>query len=156
MYRLLPRWKFEVRGWKLKFETPPLPLPLKGGEFNGLNNYALNLLFLYRFAGEVDAEFLEDFPIYLGEHYCGMNLTAFELRECGKGFLAPFVALAENAEGNEHLVGMQTRIATLKEFHLGLLYRLYHNLRNEFHIVVDACKILRGIEKQSSRSTQKR
>ena len=43
---------------------------------------------------------------------------------------------------------MQARITAAKILGLGLLYRLYHLLRYELHIVVDAGKMLHRVEQE--------
>ena len=100
-------------------------------------------------AGEADAELVENLAVNLAQHHGGMNLTAAELREFLKGETAVRVLGAQHSEGNQHLIGVETRIAAAEIIHLHVLDRLDHGLRNELGTVVDAGEMLGGIQKQS-------
>ena len=131
----------------LVVEVPPLRgLVLFLSSFRGLTpttklcrSYGAVRLFLAdRLAGEADAELLEDFAVDLAGHDSGVGLTAVEEGEAVEGAAAVVVEEAEDGEGDQHLVGVQARVAAVQHGDLGLLDGLDHFLRNEFHAVVDA------------------
>ena len=77
-----------------------------------------------------------------------MHLAAIEFRQAVESFFAVLVPETEHRKRNKHLVGMQTRVFAVEQAHFGGLDWLYHGLRNEFHIVSDACDMLGSVEYQ--------
>ena len=106
------------------------------------------LLLSYRVAGEPASELFEYFAVYFAEHDSAVYLTAFQLRQLLQCMPAVFIVLRKHAEGNEHLVGMQTGIVASKVFYLCLLYRFNHALRDELYLVADASQVLCGVEEE--------
>ena len=105
-------------------------------------------VFADRLGGEADAEFLEDFAIDLAGHDGGVHLATVEEWEAVEGAAAVVVEEAEDGEGDEHLVGVEARVAAVQHVDLGVLDGLYHLLRDELDAVVDAGEVLKGVEQQ--------
>ncbi len=84
-----------------------------------------------------------------------MNLAAFEFRKFFKSPPTVFVVGRKNRQRHQHFVGVQTRIVAAQIVDLGVLDRLDHVLRNQFHSMVYAGQMLGGVEyKGRTRSEQ--
>ena len=112
--------------------------------------------FLYRFARQSDAEFLEDSFIDIAHHDSYVDLASSKVWQLLQCCSAVLVGVAEDGEGDEHLVSMQPRITAPEIACLCLLYRLYHALRDEFHVVVDAGKMFHRVEQEGSGASEQR
>ena len=77
-----------------------------------------------------------------------MHLASVEFGELLKSASAVFIVSAQHRKRHKHLVGMQAWIAAAQIVDFSVLNRLDHMLRNQFHIVVNACKMLYRIENQ--------
>ena len=129
----------------------------KGSDEASFFKYKIGVSLLpYRIAGEAAAQFLEDLAVYLAEHDSAVDLTVAERGQLLQGTATTLVVLGEDREGHEDLVGMQTGILAAKILDLGFLDRLYHALRDEFHLVVDAGQMFGGIEQQGGTATEQR
>ena len=111
------------------------------------------LLFLHRIASQTTTQFLEDLTIYLREHHGCMYLTVTEFWKLCQGPTTILIVGGEHAEGNKHLVSMQTGVLATQIFNLRLLNWFDEALRNQFCLVVDLCQILGGIEQKGSTTT---
>ena len=85
-----------------------------------------------------------------------MHLAALEFRKLRKGLAAVVILTAQNREGYEDLIGMQTRIVAVEILDLCLLDRLNHTLRDEPGLVVNAGEMLGRVYEQCSARTQQR
>ena len=103
---------------------------------------------------EADAEFLEDFAVHLAGHDGGVHLAAVEQGQAVEGATAVVVQQAQYREGDQHLVGVQARVAAVQHVDLGVLDGLYHLLRDELDAVVDAGEVLEGVEQQGGAGTE--
>ena len=108
-----------------------------------------------RFAGEVHAELLEDFLVDVAQQYGGVDLAALEKRKRVKGLAAVLVIGAQDREGDQYLVRMQTRVLAVKVGDLGLLNRFDKPSGNKLRAVVDAGQMLGGLEEDRGAGTQK-
>lgn len=102
--------------------------------------------FAHGVAGEVNAEFLEYLAVDFREHHGGVYLTSAKLRELRQSEAAVFIGLGHDGKGHEHFVGMQAGVVASEVLHFRGLDRLDHCLRDELHAVVNARKVLDGIE----------
>ena len=85
-----------------------------------------------------------------------MNLTSAQVGQLPQCRGAVAVGVAEHGERYEDLVSVQPRVAASEIARLCLLYRFYHALRYEFHVVVDAGKVFHGVEEQGGRASEQR
>ena len=111
-------------------------------------------VFSHGLGGETDAEFLEDLAVHFAGHDGGVHLAAVEHGQAVKGAAAVVVQQAEDGERDQHLVGVQARVAAVQHVDFGVLDGLYHFLRDELDAVVDAGKVLEGVEQQGSAGTE--
>ena len=112
--------------------------------------------FQYWFAREAYAEFLEDAFIDIAHHDGDVNLTSAQVGQLPQCRGAVAVGVAEHGERDEDLVGVQPRVAASEIARLCLLYRFYHALRYEFHVVVYAGEVFHGVEEQGGRASEQR
>ena len=98
--------------------------------------------------GEADAEFFEDFAVYLAGHHRGVHLAAVEEREAVEGAATVVVEEAQYRQGDQHFVGVQAGVAAVEHGDLGVLDGFDHFLRDEFHLVVDAGQVFECVEQQ--------
>lgn len=106
------------------------------------------LFLLHGIAGEAYSELLEDLLVNVAQHHRGVNLTPCKFGQFLERAAAVLVLLAQQRQGHENLVGVQTRVAALEVACLGVLYRLYERLRYQLHPVVYAGKMLHRVEYQ--------
>ena len=105
-------------------------------------------------AGEADAEFLEDFAVDFAGHHGGVNLAAVEHGQAVEGAAAVVVKEAQYRQGDQHLVGVQARVAAVQHANFGVLDGFNHFLRDELDAVVDAGQMLQCVEQQGGAGTE--
>lgn len=108
-----------------------------------------------RLAGEVHAQFLEDFLVYVAQQHCGVDLTAFQQRKRVQSLAAVLVVRAQDRKGDQDLVRVEARIVAVKEGDLRLLDRLDEPAGDQFDAVVDPGKMLCGLQKKGGARPQK-
>lgn len=127
----------------------PFPCARQCGLFSDL------LFLLHGIAGETYSELLEDLLVNIAQHHSGVNLAACKFGQFLERAAAVLVLLAQQRQGHENLVGVQTRVAALEVACLGMLYRLDERLRYKLNRVVYARKMLHRVEYQRRARAQK-
>ena len=77
-------------------------------------------------------------PIHLGEHDCRMGLAAIETWQLAQCLGTTLIALTQDRQRHQHLVGMQARVMPLQVGNLRVLYGGYQLLGQQAHRVVYA------------------
>ena len=70
------------------------------------------VVLIARLHRELDAQTLEDLDIHLGEHHGSVSLTAGEFGELFQSLEGCFVGSGCGGEGDEHLIGVKSRVVT--------------------------------------------
>ena len=84
-----------------------------------------NTLFLFHWvASQSAAQFLENLPVHLAQHYCRVYLTVAQLRQLLQSLAAVLVIVREHAQRHQYFVGMQAWVLGTKILRLRLLHRL--------------------------------
>ena len=107
-----------------------------------------------RLAGEIDAQFLENFLVNFAQHDSAVNLAAAQFRQLLKRLTAVFVVFREHRERHQNFVGVQARVVSAEILNLRVLNRLNHRLRNQFDFVVDVAKMFHHVEQQRRAASQ--
>lgn len=111
--------------------------------------------FVDRLAGEVHAEFLEDFLVDVAQQDGGVDLAAFQQRKRVQSLAAVLVIRAQDRKGDQHLVSVQTRVLAVQVGDFRLLDRLDEPSRNELDAVVDPGKMLGGFQEKGGARSEK-
>ena len=79
-----------------------------------------------------------------------MCLKASQTGQLREGSTAIIVLTAQHTQSDKNFICMQARIVSTQVFYLRALNRLNKVLRYELEAVVDACKVLGGVEAAKS------
>ena len=85
-----------------------------------------------------------------------MHLAALQLRQTLQGTATVVIIQTQHRERHQHLIGVEPWIIAVQQGDLGLLYGLYHLLRDEFDAVINAGQMLGRIQDQGGAGAEER